>query len=275
MNSPLRAAIRYAWLGWRSDLVETLTDYGVDEHRAAALASWVALNTQERGGKLSECLRECNDLVAFGGGTHVEFAEAQLEEQSRRRADFRLSLRAAARGIWTGQLSANAARNTMLLAIHRRYTNAWHEGMRRVGLKPEDMTVVEAMALNTAILSAGRHVTRFVAWAEMRTRADGALLRTLWPRVETWINGYDAIVNRAAVMAGKDQPGRWVLGAAEHCTSCLKLAGKNKRMSWWIENGILPRKAGADYLACHGWRCACSIEPNNDPLSRGRMPRLP
>ena len=217
MNSPLRAAVRYAWLGWRNDFIETLTGYGIDEHRAAALASWVALNTQERGGKLSECLRECNDLVAFGGGTHVEFAEAQLEEQSRRRADFRLSLRAAARGIWTGQLSANAARNTMLLAIHRRYTNAWHEGMRRVGLKPEDMTVVEAMALNTAILSAGRHVTRFVAWAEMRTRADGVLLRTLWPRVETWINGYDAIVNRAAVMAGKDGPLEWRLGVAEHC----------------------------------------------------------
>ncbi|KKN63583.1 hypothetical protein LCGC14_0500310 [marine sediment metagenome] len=275
MNSPLRAAVRYAWLGWRNDLVDTLTGYGVDEHRAAALASWVALNTQEHGGKLSECLRECNDLVAFGGGTHVEFAEAQLEEQSRRRADFRLSLRAAARGIWTGQLSANAARNTMLLAIHRRYTNAWHEGMRRVGLKPEDMTVVEAMALNTAILSAGRHVTRFVAWAEMRTRADGVLLRTLWPRVETWINGYDAVVNRATAMAGKDEKLEWRLGVAEHCSSCLRLNGKVKRASWWASNGILPRQPNASYLVCRGFNCKCVLLSTEKPLSRGRMPKLP
>ncbi len=275
MNSPLRAAVRYAWLGWRNDLVDTLTGYGVDEHRTAALASWVALNTQERGGKLSECLRECNDLVAFGGGVHEELAEARLEEQSPQRTDFRRSLRAGARGIWTGQLTANAVRNLMLLAIHRGYTNAWHEGMRRVGLKPEDMTMVEMMALNTAILSAGRHVTRFVAWAEMRTRADGVLLRTLWPRVETWINGYDAIVNRAAVMAGKDGPLEWRLGVAEHCTSCLKLDGKVKRASWWTENNVLPRVPGAPWLACKGWRCQCGLFPTDKPLSRGRMPKLP
>ncbi len=258
MNTPLRAAVRYAWLGWRNDLVDTLTGYGVDEHRAAALASWVALNTQEHGGKLSECLRECNDLVAFGGGTHAELAETQLEEQSPQRTDFRRSLRAGARGIWTGQLTANAVRNLMLLAIHRGYTNAWHEGMRRVGLKPEDMSATETMALNTAILSAGKHVTRFVAWAEMRTRADGVLLRTLWPRVETWINGYDAIVNRAAVMAGKDQPMEWRLGVAEHCLAGDTIIHTNR--------GDMPIKmvvATDSVWTRAGWRLVARTHANN------------
>ena len=253
MNTPLRAAVRYAWLGWRNDLLETLTDYGIDEHRAAALASWVALNTQERGGKLSECLREANDLVAFGSSVHVEFAEAQLEEQSRRKTAFRSNLRNGVRAMWLNEFTLPDFRNHMLIIIRRGYTDAWHEGLAMLGLKPADMSGMEMIALNSAILSAGSHVSRFGVWLQPRTKAEGVLLRSLWPRLNIWLNGYDAIMNRAKAMAGEDLPLRWTIHPAEHCPSCLKLNGKVKRASWWTENGILPRIPAAPYLICKGF----------------------
>ena len=72
------------------------------------------------------------------------------------------------------------------------------------------------------------------------------------------------------------QPEYFANGFLVHnCSSCLKLSGKVKRMSFWNSHGILPRVAGADYLICRGYKCACSLELTDAPLSKGSLPRLP
>ncbi len=283
MNSPLRAAIRYAWLGWQNALAETLTDYGVDEHRAAALASWVALNTQEHGGKLSECLRECNDLVAFGKKNTV-LPEENLEElRNPRFSVFAIAIQNLAIELWNSggdRTSAGQFWSETTQLIIRQYPVAWAEGMMEVDLTPADMTAKERAALNAATnaaVGAVRNFQHFIV-AQIKRKEDDPTLRfeqAVGPRVNIWINGYGAIAARAAAMAGKDQKLEWRLGVAEHCVSCLKLNGKVKRASWWIDNQVLPRVPASEVLACHGFNCQCGLFPTDKPLSRGRMPNLP
>ena len=55
------------------------------------------------------------------------------------------------------------------------------------------------------------------------------------------------------VMLDSDRNMRWTLGNADHCRSCLKLAGKVKRGSFWLLKGILPAQPNAWYLDCRGW----------------------
>ena len=261
MNSPLRAAVRYAWLGWRNALIETLTDYGVDEHRAAALASWVALNTQEHGGKLSECLRECNDLVAFGKKNTAPPEESLEELRNPRFSVFAIAIQNLAIELWNSggdRTSAGQFWSETTQLIIRQYPVAWAEGMMEVDLTPADMTAKERAALNAATnaaVGAVRNLQRFIV-AQVKRKEDDPTLRfeqAVGPRVNIWINGYGAIAARAAAMAGKDRPMAWRLGTAEHCSSCLRLDGKVKRASWWADNGILPRVPNASYLVCRGF----------------------
>ena len=282
MNSPLRAAVRYAWLGWQNALSETLTDYGVDEHRAAALASWVALNTQERGGKLSECLRECNDLVAFGQ-KNTTLPEENLEElRNPRFSVFAIAIQNLAIELFVSEgrrlFDAGKFFSETRELIRRQYPVAWAEGMMEVDLTPADMTAKERLALQTATnaaVSAVPSLRDFILTHLKKDDPTRTYAATIAPRVNIWINGYGAIAARAAAMAGKDEKLEWRLGVAEHCTSCVRLAGKVKRASWWSDNGVLPRVPSAEYLVCRGFNCKCTLNPTEKPLSRGRMPRLP
>jgi hypothetical protein len=90
-----------------------------------------------------------------------------------------------------------------------------------------------------------------------------------------WGNRYLEMQGMGEALAGKDQKAMWVLGIADHCISCLKLAGKVKRYSWWYGNKVLPRVAGAEYLECKGYRCQCQLKATSAAQSPGKMPRLP
>jgi hypothetical protein len=103
--------------------------------------------------------------------------------------------------------------------------------------------------------------------AEVDTR-----LRTASSRLPMWINRYTEVVNTAKTMACANQKLMWTLGPTEHCSSCLKLEGKVKRGKFWQESGVLPQSR---QLECGGFRCQCSLQPTDAPLSRGSLPRLP
>ena len=60
-----------------------------------------------------------------------------------------------------------------------------------------------------------------------------------------------------------------------NCSSCLKLHGKVKRMSYWVEKGILPQVPGCDYLKCRGYQCGCVLTLTDEPQSKGPLPHLP
>ena len=57
-----------------------------------------------------------------------------------------------------------------------------------------------------------------------------------------------------------------------NCSSCMKLAGKVKRGSFWQASGIQPQHPG---LRCGGWNCQCFLSPTTDRASAGRLPSIP
>ena len=282
MNSHLRAAVRNLWLGRADSLAETLTGYGVDEHRAAALTTWVTLNAKEHGGKLSVCLRECNELVAFGQKDTTLPFESLEEIRDPHFSVFAIAITNLAIELFhsdgnlfdTGQFWSETTQ-----LIIRQYPVAWAEGMMDVDLTLADMTAKERQALQAATNAARgavRGLQRFITDHLKTDDPARTYAATIAPRVNIWINGYGAVANRAAVMAGKDQKMEWRIGPTDvNCTSCLKLDGKVKRASWWVDNQVLPRQPNSPVLVCKGYNCLCSLNPTDKPLSRGRMPRLP
>lgn len=187
-------------------------------------------------------------------------------------ASYGASIRAAVRGLWRGDIDQSAFIDTMLSAINRGLEQAWREGARECGIGPDERTTQEEAALvqlqNRSIAS----VQSFGIAISQATRADGALLRPHLNRAASWTNRYNEARNLARSMACADQKFTWVLGPTEHCSSCLKMAGKVKRASQWDAREIRPQHPD---LECGGWRCQCQLQQTDAPLSRGPLPGLP
>ncbi len=190
--------------------------------------------------------------------------------------EFRRGIRNAVRGYWNGKLgdgSQLAFVDALMTTIEAGFPKAWKLGAAECGIKPADYTNDEKNELSSRVNGQWIFASDFAG--RIVTKANGGKLGAAFAASEIWIARYDEVRNAARVMACKDKPLEWVLGVAEHCSSCVKLSGKVKRASWWQTNGILPRQPGAAYLVCGGWRCQCSLVLTAKPLSRGAMPRLP
>lgn len=107
------------------------------------------------------------------------------------------------------------------------------------------------------------------------TQADGGKQSDAFAKLSGWFSRYGEMVQLGKAVACDDENLEWVLGVAEHCESCKKLAGIVKPASYWQEMGILPRVAGAWYLICKGFECKCELKRTNKPIAEGDLPSLP
>ena len=186
---------------------------------------------------------------------------------------YEFSLRTAIHNLYeTGDLGAYIDHHSRL--IEEQFNRAWREGLRELGLLPEDMTGAEIQRLNELIFEEEGFVLDFAAEI-LDARAKGESVQPYLSRASTWANRYNSVVSEARVMAGKDQKLEWVLGPTEHCSSCMKLSGIVKRASVWQSNNIRPQNAPNSHLECGGWRCQCQLIPTKKPGTRGRFPKLP
>jgi hypothetical protein len=190
-------------------------------------------------------------------------------------ADFALAIRAAIRGLWSGQFERFDFVDSMRAAIERRLREAWLKGAAECGIKENELSPAEISALTNLVNSQLPPLVGFSADIAERSKANGGKLGPLLSRGNSWINRYPQAVSQGKAMACQDKKLEWRLGEAEHCSSCLKLAGKVKRASFWAESGIIPRVAGADYLECRGYNCQCDLVPVTFNASSGPLPSLP
>lgn len=187
---------------------------------------------------------------------------------------YRTGLRSIVRGFWSGAISLDQFYNEMRGVINRRLTQAWDEGARECGIKPDEYTLDEQLALGRAIQNELGFITEFGIAIQADSRENGGQLQPFFNRVETWANRYRDVQNQAKVMACKDQKLEWVLGATEeHCSTCPRLNGKVKRGSVWQSSGIRPQNPPNDSIECGGWRCLCELVPTDKPVSKGPLPR--
>lgn len=186
---------------------------------------------------------------------------------------YEFSLRTAIHNLYeTGDLGAYIDHHSRL--IEEQFNRAWREGLRELGLTPEDMTPQEIARLNELIYEEEGFVLDFAAEI-LLARDRKEPVSPFVNRAATWANRYNSIVSEAKVMAGKDQKLEWVLGKAEHCGSCVKLSGIVKRASVWQAAGVRPQNAPNPHLECQGYNCKCTLSPTTKPGTRGRLPKLP
>jgi len=191
-------------------------------------------------------------------------------------ARYRRALMAPARGLWAGEMDFFDFFDEMSRVVELGFTAAWNDALKSQGLKPDEITPEEQIALRQAIVKETQFIDRLGLFIQQNSRENGGKLRTITARINQWVGRYNEVNARALTMAQNDPKLEWVYDPAkENCSSCSRLHGKVKRSSWWNRNGILPAVAGASYLECQGYQCGCKLRPTNKPLSRGRMPGLP
>lgn len=211
-------------------------------------------------------------------GKEEEMEEVLLKSE----ASFRGAIRQAIRGGWTGHLDMFGVTDAIIGAISHDLADAWNQGALSCGIKEEELTAEELNAREVFVNGQMVYVFDFASVVvetgndhRESPRDRSFNLGPLMSRGEVWANRWPEAFTMGKTMACANQKLKWVLGEAEHCSSCLKLNGKVKRASFWQDKGILPRVAGAGYLECKGWRCQCNLVETEDSLSKGPLPKLP
>lgn len=185
--------------------------------------------------------------------------------------DYWSSLRRAVYGLWSGKLYMADFTTWMMESIDAYLQRAWRDGMEAAGVDWEDRTQEELTALDAAIFEEYQHIDGFGQFILENSKAAGGKLGDVIPRMELWVNRYNDIYNRALMMAGKDLPLTWHLGATEkHCSSCSWANSKTYRASVWQKYGWRPQSPA---LECKGYQCDCSLSADGNKPLRGH-PRM-
>lgn len=202
--------------------------------------------------------------------------ETQLAETL---SGYRMNIRAAVRGLWTGRLDYEQFFANMMGAIRRGFTQAWYEGAKECGIAPNELKPEERLALEAAINSEMQYIDGLGAYVVANSKANKGKLGRCFTRTKAWINRYNSLKNQAKLSACGDRKLKWVLHGAhfteDPCRSCRVLDGKVKRASYWQAQGVQPQNAPNDKLICQGFQCGCAFFVTDEPLSRGPLPRLP
>lgn len=178
-------------------------------------------------------------------------------------------MRAAVRRVWTGAAGVSDFVDSGGSAVRRAYTRAAIAGARENGVRLAEFSPEETAELETLINEQFQYLLNFGQDVNERNRAEGFLIRPHLRRVEYWIGRYDRIVDRFKIITGRNLKYMWVIGQAEHCRSCLALAGQVRRGQFWRDN-VEPKDTR---LECNGFECKCRLVRTDRPLSRGRLPR--
>jgi LAGLIDADG DNA endonuclease family protein len=185
---------------------------------------------------------------------------------------FQSSFRSTIRGLWSGALSITSASSALESAIRRGLTEAWLEGAGECGITEADMTTEEWGTLNIAIVNQFGYLPGLISDIVMNSKLNEGALAPLLDRADLWINQYNAVRAQAQSMACSDKKARWIYGdSISHCADCSRVEGKVYRLSVWAKYGWQPQSKD---LQCGGWKCACSFELTDDPVTKGRPPAL-
>lgn len=201
----------------------------------------------------------------------LEWATKAADTSDKNLATFKASIRAAARGLWSGKSDLLDFVDMMYSAIRRGYEQAWREGAAECGIGPKERTPEEQAILDEMVVANQGYVVRYGDWIETHNQASGAKLQPVLDRSELWVNRYNEVKARAQVMSCQNQKLVWRYGPTEHCADCRKLNGRVYRAEIWRRYSLRPQSPD---LACRGYRCQCRLEPTDLPVTPGHPPAL-
>jgi hypothetical protein len=186
-----------------------------------------------------------------------EGMEESLQEDGM--TSFEESLRAAARGLWSGVFSKSEFQNAMETALDIGLSRAWKEGLAEIGLSEEDMTQEEYLVLDGLILEQMKHIAGLADFIDSNSKANEGKLASIQPRLQLWNHAYSKIRNQAKLSGLADPPLTWVEGPTqEKCDDCVYADGRTHRASVWKRWGW---ETQSQVLECQGFECQCDLVP--------------
>lgn len=188
---------------------------------------------------------------------------------------YRSGLRSPVRGLWTGVITYDQFWETMMTVVRLGFTAAWYAGAEECGIQPGELTDEEQAELEQAISREYDFIDGFATSIEKGNRDAGGKLETHFRRLDLWVKRYRDVRNRAKVMACADQKLMWKINPEkENCCSCLRLAGKVKRGSYWKRVGVRPQHPTLHCVASAGGVsvCGCELVVTNERCAPGPLP---
>lgn len=193
------------------------------------------------------------------------------EEVEKSLGDYRRSLRALARGYYNGDFERFTFVDDMVGAISRNLTQAWNNAAQECGLSPDEITEEESAVLKQKINGQFQYILGLADAIEAAKENEEAVT-TLFDRIELWVNRYDEVFQLGRTLFCGDKKMKWRRDPAkDSCPDCVKFDGRVYRASVWAKNNVYPKSPD---LACGGFRCGCNLEETDDPITKGRVPKL-
>jgi len=177
------------------------------------------------------------------------------------------ALNRAVLDFYRGDIEAGEFIDEMVRLIEGQFERAWNEGSRAVGVDPKDHVQEDKDELQERIDAELEHVLDYAEAIE-KAKIEGAPVSPLQARVSLWVNRYNEIVNDAKLWFSRaSQRFEWIYGDTVHCTTCEALNGIVATADAWNESGFQPQSAPNDKLECGGWKCQCTLELTNKPIT--------
>lgn len=186
--------------------------------------------------------------------------------------DYTRSLRSLVRGLWRGIISEFDFVDGFYTAIRREYRKAFEAGVEDGGDSYDNLTDAQKQRLEVLINGELAHVPGFKDAIVAADQAKGGNLDSLAARIPGWVSRLQGIraVGKLVALGQKRQ--KWVYDPAkEHCTDCANLNGRVYKAVTWERWNIYPQSSR---LECFGKNCGCHFEDTDEPITRGRPPRL-
>ena len=182
-------------------------------------------------------------------------------------------LRRPARLLYKRNITREQFETVLFDIITDNLTLAWNQGLEMVGINPDQQTTEDKLTFRLFLTRELDHIPG-LADAIISARNAEQPFDVIASRLKLWSNRYPDATNQAVQRARDDPKMIWIQGPTEQgCPTCSALNGKVKRLSQWQTAGYHPQDPPNPLLDCEGWQCLCRLEPTDQPITKGALPR--
>lgn len=169
--------------------------------------------------------------------------------------------------VGNGSINKNQFIDELNGFVSEEIMNAFLEGSGKTvaQLSQAELAIIE-QAIQTNLESIPGLADSVTEWVDGDSENINKLIRN---RVILWGKNIEGVYNQGFLRGGDDDEAlAWRLGPADHCINCATLANLVMTRREWRNSGWFPQ---SPRLACGGWRCGCSFQSTDEPLTGGAV----
>ncbi len=187
-------------------------------------------------------------------------------------ATYQRTLREFGTALWKGEIEQTDFISRFFNRMEISLGEAFNTGLDKGGITEDDLTAEEKSIFTQEVANERSFIPQLANYIVSNSRKTGGKLGAIRSRVDRWAATYSNIEEVGFLIAKGTTKLRWKYDPRkEHCTDCRRLNGRVQRAVVWLKNKVLPK---SKKLACFGIWCGCIFEDTDEPLTRGRMPKL-